>query len=407
MNKYLQFFYPKTSFFSAYTDKGKYLLTWRLSAIFSVVFLVLSCSLFWLQNITTYIYLFTFVLGSLGFIYLQKTLKYQHLYWLYAIGGSSMLNMAIFLDLNTIHYPELIWATSIMIFSFIGLGRKAGIFFLAINTISYTLHVFLVCQMKEPFRKPDSVELTSLLVEMILAMSMTGYLIRQFIHFQHYAEKQAEKLNEELGEQNRMIVRKNEENELLVKEIHHRVKNNLQIIISLLRMQGDEIQSDEAKQHFSEAISRVMSMSMIHEKLYRERNLSTINLERYLTDLTSELIHSFGDCSSKCQCDCKSEVQNMGLKTIVPFGLLINELVTNSLKHAFECNEQGLITIRLTETPDGRLILFYADNGVWKDERENNRSFGSELITLLTHQLEGTFERKGGVYSFELSNADH
>lgn len=407
MNKYLQFFYPKTALFSEYTDKGKYLLTWRLSAIFTCVFLFLSGSLFWLHTITTYIYLLTFILGLSGFIYLQKTTKYQHLYWLYAIGGTSMLNTAIFLDLNTIHYPELIWAISIMIFSFIGLGRKAGIFFLVSNTILYTTHVFLISQLDEPLRKPDSVELTSLLVEMMLAMFMTGYLIRQFIHFQHYAEKQAEKLNEELGEQNRMIVRKNEENELLVKEIHHRVKNNLQIIISLLRMQGEEIQSKEAKQHFSEAISRVMSMSMIHEKLYRERNLSTINLERYLTDLTTELMHSFGDCSSKCRCDCRSEVQNMGLKTIVPFGLLINELVTNSLKHAFECNEPGLITIRLTETPDNRLILFYADNGKWKDERESNHSFGSELITLLTHQLDGTVERKGGVYSFELSNAGH
>lgn len=407
MSKYLQFFYPKTTVFSEYTDKGKYLLTWRLSAIFSCVFFVLSFTLFWSQTIGSLIYLLTFLFGFSGFIYLQKTKKYQHLYWLYAIGGASLLSTSIFTDLSTIHYPELIWASSVIIFSFIGLGRKAGNFFLVLTTISFTLHVMLVCLAKEPIRKPETVELTSILVEMVLAMFMTGYLVGQFIHFQHYAEKQAEKLNVELGEQNRMIIRKNEENELLVKEIHHRVKNNLQIIISLLRMQGDEIRSPEARQHFSEAISRVMSMSMIHEKLYRERELSAINLERYLTDLTTELIHSFGDCLAQCTCDYRSKVQHMGLKTIVPFGLLVNELVTNSLKHAFACEEKGVITIRVTETPEKRLLLYYADSGTWKEDSENGLSFGSELISLLTHQLDGTMERNGGVYRFDLSNADH
>ncbi|HLP56461.1 MAG TPA: histidine kinase dimerization/phosphoacceptor domain -containing protein [Fluviicola sp.] len=404
----MRFFTPDTSFFTEYTDRGKYLLTWRLSLIFAIGFTFLSFALVAIHTVAFLIYFAALLIAVAGMVYLRKTKRYKHLFWSYSIGGSSLLIVSLFTEPDTIHVAEFVWVFSIVIFSFIGLNRKAGIFFLSLNTVALITHLLVFFTTDFPIRRPAwPFEAVGILVEIALGLFMTGYLLHQYLLFQAYAEKQLILANQELGEQNQIILKRNEENATLVKEIHHRVKNNLQIIISLLRMHGDEVRSKETKRHFAEAVNRIMSMSLIHQKLYQERELSTIDFDGYLRDLSGEIMASYGKEHKDSQCHFRSDVKRIGLQTVVPLGLLINELMTNSLKHAFGGSGEKEIFIRIQQLGENQLLLEFSDTGSWKAKPEDSEGFGLELIELLTQQLEGTFDRTGSSYRFELCNLDH
>ncbi|MES2555958.1 MAG: sensor histidine kinase [Bacteroidota bacterium] len=404
----MRFFSPETPFFTEYTDRGKYLLMWRLSMIFTLIFALLSCTLFVIHPVAFVIYMAAFVIAAGGLIYLQKTRRYLHLFWLYSICGSSLIGVSLFTEMDTIHVAEFMWVLSIVIFSFIGLNRKAGVFFLVLNGVTLVTHLLVFFNTDVPIRRPASpVESAGILIEIVVGLFTIGYLLHQYLLFQVYAEKQLILVNQELGEQNQVILKRNEENATLVKEIHHRVKNNLQIIISLLRMHGEEVKSKDTKRHFAEAVNRIMSMSLIHQKLYQEKELSTIDFDSYLRDLSSEIMTSYGKEYEGSNCYFQSDVKRIGLQTVVPLGLLINELMTNSLKHAFGGNEKKEISIRIKQLDENRLSLEFSDTGSWKAKPEDSEGFGLELIGLLTQQLEGSFERTGSDYRFVLCNLDH
>ena len=291
----MRFFSPDTSFFTEYTDRGKYLLTWRLSVIFSLVFALLSFSLMTIHPVAFMIYLAALLIALGGLVYLYKTKRYSHLFWSYSIGGSSLLTVSLFTEPDTIHVAEFIWVISIVIFAFVGLNRKVGVFFLTVNTLSLLIHLLVFFNSDVPIRRPSSaLESAGILVEIALGLFMTGYLLHQYLLFQTYAEKQLIIANQELGEQNQIILKRNEENATLVKEIHHRVKNNLQIIISLLRMHGEEVKSKETKRHFAEAVKPDHEYVADSPEIVSEKELSTIDFEGYLRDLSSEIMTSFG-----------------------------------------------------------------------------------------------------------------
>jgi two-component sensor histidine kinase len=237
------------------------------------------------------------------------------------------------------------------------------------------------------------------ILEILFAFGLVIYIMNQYQIYQSYARLQVTKLNLHLEQQNEAVVAKNKENVTLVKEIHHRVKNNLQIIISLLRMQRSEIKSKENKQYFDDMINRIMTMSMIHQRLYQEKEMTRINLKEYLTELCDE-VTSLGSQNENIKINVRTEVKLVDLKTIVPLGLLINELVSNSSKHAFDSEGSHSIDIEIIETTDG-FNLKYGDSGEWKDNFEPT-GFGIELIDVLTEQLNGTNKRSGTTYQFEL-----
>ncbi|OGS77211.1 MAG: hypothetical protein A3D31_09340 [Candidatus Fluviicola riflensis] len=373
-----------------------------------LVFTLLASTLMVIHPVAFVIYLIAAFVGFLGLIYLRKTKRYQDVFWMYSITGSVLIAVSLFIEMDSIHVTEFIWVVSVTIFSFIGLNRKTGVFFLILNGIAILAHLVYFFNSDIPIKRPVSVfESGGVLVEVALGLFMIGYLLHQYLLFQVYAEKQLILLNQELGEQNQVILKRNEENATLVKEVHHRVKNNLQIIISLLRMHGEEVKSKDTKRHFAEAVNRIMSMSLIHQKLYQEKELSTIDFDSYLQDLSHEIMTSYGKEHKDSNCYFQSDVKRIGLQTVVPLGLLINELMTNSLKHAFVGNEKKEIFIRLAQPDENHLLLEFSDTGSWKAKPEDSEGFGLELISLLTQQLEGSFERTGSNYRFELCNLDH
>ena len=152
-----------------------------------------------------------------------------------------------------------------------------------------------------------------------------------------------------------------------------------------------------------------LPISLIHKKLYQQTELAQIEVKSYLTDLSND-IKTLADLGAPIKININSEIKNIGLKTIVPLGLLINELLTNSIKHAFFNKKEGLIAIDISKGKENSFSLSYADNGEWIESKKSNPSFGIELIGILTEQMDGNFERisndNGTTYSFNIKNID-
>jgi PAS domain S-box-containing protein len=185
-----------------------------------------------------------------------------------------------------------------------------------------------------------------------------------------------------------------EEKEVLLREIHHRVKNNLQVISSLLNLQSAYVEDCQYKEMFKESQNRVKSMSLIHEKLYQSENLANIDFEEYVRALTNGLIRSYGINTDKVSLEVEVGHVSLGIDTAIPCGLVINELVSNSLKHAFP-GGKGEILVSL-HTNNGTTELTVKDNGVGIPEDISLRrteSLGLRLVSILVEdQMKGNID---------------
>jgi len=192
-------------------------------------------------------------------------------------------------------------------------------------------------------------------------------------------------------------IKKNlEEKEVLLKEVHHRVKNNMQVIMSLLRLQTQYITDKHAKSLFKDSQSRVASMALIHEKLYKSENLSRIDFNEYLRDLVQTLIQSYNIENKMIRFDLNIENVLLNINQAIPCGLIINELITNSLKYAFPGNMKGKIAIDFHLQNEQYTLIVY-DNGIGISSEhvmENPQTLGLLLVNALTQQLHGTLELK-------------
>ncbi|MCK9152367.1 PAS domain S-box protein [Methanobacterium alcaliphilum] len=184
------------------------------------------------------------------------------------------------------------------------------------------------------------------------------------------------------------------EKEILLRELHHRVKNNLQVISSLLSLQSRYIDDEEVLNLFKDSQNRVKSMTLVHEKLYQSQNLSEVDLKVYVKELAGVIFRSYGVSTSKVTLDLDIE-QSVELNTAIPLGLIITELLTNSLKYAFPSKESGEIKISFHENDSGKYVLKVADNGVGLPEGLDvmkSKSLGLRLVRTLANQLGGDIE---------------
>jgi two-component sensor histidine kinase len=185
-----------------------------------------------------------------------------------------------------------------------------------------------------------------------------------------------------------------EEKEVLLKEIHHRVKNNMQIISSLLSLQSRYVKDEDDGEIFKECQNRVRSMAMIHENLYRSPNLAEINLQEYLQSLITGLFSSYGANPQLIITQMDLEKVSVDIDKFISCGLIINELISNSLKYAFPSNE-GEITLSLRRLDGNELEMVVADDGVGFPENLDFRrteSLGLQLVNNLVKQLDGEIE---------------
>jgi PAS domain S-box-containing protein len=155
-----------------------------------------------------------------------------------------------------------------------------------------------------------------------------------------------------------------QEKEVLLQELYHRTKNNMNVIISLLQLQATHIKDNELRLAFVEAQNRIRSMALVHQKLYQSKNLSNINLQEYISDLANFLLHSYKISANRIKIIEDLEPVPVVIDTAIPCGLILNELITNSLKHAFPGDRAGEIKISLHKNSDEKITLEVADNGV-------------------------------------------
>ncbi|MGB0934190.1 MAG: sensor histidine kinase, partial [Lishizhenia sp.] len=248
----------------------------------------------------------------------------------------------------------------------------------------------------------------SSLIKLIIVCGIFFILLILIVYV---AYRQQNKLNKALMVQRTSIFQKNtlidqalKEKEILLKEIHHRVKNNLQIISSLLNLQSRTISDEKALRALSEGRARIQAIALLHQKLYQNETFSTINIDDYLNDLTTNLRHTLVSPEQIINIKIVSKDIILNLDTAVPLGLIISELVTNSLKHAFKGREEGEIVIEVNKAFKNKFVLEIYDNGIglpvhFKIPMEG--SLGTEIIEALSEQLEGTlsYERhKPGAY---------
>ena len=209
--------------------------------------------------------------------------------------------------------------------------------------------------------------------------------------------RRLEALNKELTHTNHQLDQRNAQNEVLVKEIHHRVKNNLEIISSLLELQSRQTQDESAQLAMLESQARVKSMGLLHQKLFQNQEQVSIEMRDYFLKLSNNLLQTF-NADDQIDVQIDMEPIELDMDTAIPIGLMVNELITNSLKYAFPDRRDGRIKLRLQQEDAEHLALSVADNGVGKvaGTSPKGTGFGSQLIQLLTQQLQGVMQESVG-----------
>ncbi len=202
-----------------------------------------------------------------------------------------------------------------------------------------------------------------------------------------------EELEDKVRERTKEISKQNKEKTVLLQEIHHRVKNNLQIINSLFNIQAHYTTNEETKTLFKESQNRILSMSKIHQSLYESNDFSKLNIKTYVTNLVNDIKESYA-VNKEVKLDLNIDDSiHIGLDGLIPFALIVNEIISNSLKYAFEEPTGNIIEINIKQHNDKKTIIHIGDNGKGLPDDfnwEDPTSMGIDLIKTLADQLEGT-----------------
>lgn len=238
----------------------------------------------------------------------------------------------------------------------------------------------------------------------ILYLILTG-LLALIVFGLLYNYQKRKKRNQQLLILNQELDQKNKQNELLLKEIHHRVKNNLELVKSLIALQSAQLEDSVTKDAMIASQNRVQSMGIIHQKLYQGENLGSIDMKDYFINLGDGILDTF-DAEDKVNIECAMDQLELDVDTAIPIGLIVNELLTNALKYAFPNDRNGNIKISMSRASSEILTLKVADNGIGKttEAAPKGTGFGSQLVQLLTQQLNGKMKEKhddGTAITFE------
>jgi hypothetical protein len=269
---------PKNDFDEFY-DRARFALTWKICWMFALVIgVIIALSVFAKDAFYPYyISELSLIFGAL--IYMRIYGKYKLVSIILMSGAAGIIVGAVFFVPNTAHIIEVLWMLIIALYVFFALGSWFGYLFLAITAAIFITYfnTFFYSNLLN-IKEITSLQWNVMSVEFAFAMVLIGFIVRQFVEVNEYAESMRSKAYDALKSEKIIVEKQHIEKTVLLQEIHHRVKNNLQVIISLLRIQSQELKSEEAKKSFNEAISRIMTMSLIHQKMYEREELSRNNL---------------------------------------------------------------------------------------------------------------------------------
>ena len=230
----------------------------------------------------------------------------------------------------------------------------------------------------------------------LLSANVTVSLVRDSNDSPNYFVAVFEDITER-KEHERQLEDSIKEKEVLLKEVHHRVKNNMQVISSILNLQSSYIDDETALSILRESQDRIKSMSFVHESLYQSNTLSEVNFSEYIRNIAGNLFHSYGRPEGGITMQYELEEVFLNLDTSIPCGLIINEVVSNCLKYAFAGKEKGIIRIEFSKLSDGKLKLIIGDDGIGLPSNfdiENAETLGLQLVTTLVTQVSGELDIK-------------
>jgi len=404
----MSFLKPPQTDFKDHYDITRFNLVWNLSITVCLLLIVVSIVNLQNENYTSTTNLIEVAVGLVALFVLKVTKKFRLVCMFITLSSFMLVSISYFTITNALHYTTPMWGTVNVLFAFFMLGRVWGLLLLTGHVLVlvayYTFRLEANIASLEPFDEPT---IWNFIIETCIVGIAMGYLLAKIIKANKHAETNVKKSNTELVNQNELITLQNAEKEIMLKEIHHRVKNNLQVITSLLILQSQDL-SGHQYDSFTEAISRIKSMALIHEKMYQSDRLANFNLKSYLVSLTNDLIDTYA-VKKHINLEINSEVDQINSTSIVPVSLIFNELISNSIKHGFQEVEEAKITVFVrTCSSAENICMYYSDNGLWKDQSKS--SFGLELIETMTEQLEGEFtvdkNDEGTHYKFTLKALD-
>lgn len=369
--------------------KNKARLILRVNYFTSVFSLLLSCICLFILDITEVI---PFVLLSFGVLNLMNTILYyyhKNLTLTYNIVSIMTLAGASIITLYSggINSPFIFVLALIVVAGYVT-TKAYGSLYLNLNLLiivliySQSISDFSFASNVIPEQSRNIFALLSVLFSVYLLGGVFG---KNLLHAHHNLYKTKNALEEKINEK-----------ETLLKEVHHRVKNNLQTVSSLLSLQSRNAPDAATKDLLKSSQNRVISMAMIHEMLYMREDISKIGYNSYVQELAEYLVRSIKGTSSNITLDIDIPDVKLNIDTAVPLGLLINEAITNALKYGIVDDSQGHIFIKLRKSENDEYLLNIGDTGVGYSETINHKttkSLGLKLIHNLARQLRGSIVR--------------
>lgn len=317
-----------------------------------------------------------------------------------------IITVSIFSIEDYLHFQEALWLVMIVLCAFFVLGKSWGTFYLFINIVIYTVYFqsnfWEGIQIKKATH-PVIMQIWT--VEMIVAILMIAYVMILYRKINLYGVERTYNTLERIEGEKKIIEKHDREKASLLKEIHHRVKDNLQVIVSLLQMQSNEMESKTVQNGFQIAINRIRAMALTHQRTYQGESKANANIKEYIKGLVRGIIADLAQ-QSKIEPQLSIQIHAVEADKLVYLGLIINELISNSVKHAFiNHTNQPNIKLKLWRDEKEVINLLYSDNGQWKVPNKK-ASFGLQIIEMFTEQLDGTVKRtinqEGTLYLFKL-----
>lgn len=325
---------------------------------------------------------------SLGLLFLLKKTKNELLVTgVFVTFFITIINIGLLFDPDVVGIVIGFWSLALVLLAFFMLEKAWGVivsiatffpFIIYLNTERWIDNINMFAQF-------DSIDWLITSIEIFGASALIVYTAIVFMSTIKNAEEKLKEADEFKAS--------------LLKEIHHRVKNNFAMVISLLRIQGNEVDDEKMKSILQVSEDRIRVMSLLHERIYKEGDFSNVDARNHINALVNDLISTYS-AKGEVQCDIDIEEIKFGMKTTAPLGFILNELITNSLKHAFPEGKKGHIKIQLSRLED-EYELMYSDDGIGIQDSNKENSLGMELINVFVGQLDGAIQKletKGAEY---------
>ncbi|MGB5378574.1 sensor histidine kinase [Muriicola sp.] len=356
------------------------------ASVLSLIFFLICFFLLNIPAVLSFIFL-AFSLLSLSNTYAYKFHKNLSLTYHISSVTSLLAALAITVLSGGIHSP-FIFILTLLVLAGYATTRTYGKTYLFVISV---LAILIFLQGRFPLfnisnEVPENARDVFALMSVLFAVYLLGGIFGKdlmYVHHQLYKSKREMQL-------------RNEEKDTLLKEVHHRVKNNLQTVSSLLSLQSRGIEDPRTKSILKSSQNRVISMAMVHEMLYMREDLSKIQYKTYVRELSEYLVKSLKGANNKVSLNIDIPDIELSIDTAIPLGLLINEAITNSLKYGIKDDHEGEIYISIEKEDEHSYVLYIGDNGTGYSESlslKNSRSLGLKLIHNLARQLKGTITR--------------